>query len=235
MRYLLKALLVVVPARPDPSDAGAGRRPAGSGREGGVSLADLQQRLHHDAAGLYAARQGLEFPHPLARPDQHPGRGRRQRRPGLRQGGKDPRQGRDARQRRLHRPTPRRPFTHRSTNTADGPFNNLVIALLKPEPRHLHAAGARRSGLPATVRQRARARLAAATPSRARPPGRSRRPRRDCASSSTATSLRRSSRARWTARWRCGPAISTGRSPARRARSATAGPARINLVEFELK
>ena len=29
-------------------------------------------------------------------------------------------------------PSPRRPFTHRSTNTADDPFNNIVIALLKP-------------------------------------------------------------------------------------------------------
>jgi hypothetical protein len=28
----------------------------------------------------------------------------------------------------------KRPFTHRSTNTATTPFNNIVVALLKPEP-----------------------------------------------------------------------------------------------------
>jgi hypothetical protein len=31
-------------------------------------------------------------------------------------------------------PFSKKPFTHRSTNTADGPFNNIVIALLKPAP-----------------------------------------------------------------------------------------------------
>jgi hypothetical protein len=28
----------------------------------------------------------------------------------------------------------KKPFTHRSTNTAETPFNNIVIALLKPQP-----------------------------------------------------------------------------------------------------
>jgi hypothetical protein len=123
-----------LPHRPDPSDAGAGRRPAGPGSKGGVSLADLQQRLHHDAAGLYADRQGLEFPYPLARPDQHPGRGPRQRRPDLREDGKDAGQGRNARQCGFTAYSKKGPFIHRSTNTAAGPFNNLVIALLKPGP-----------------------------------------------------------------------------------------------------
>ena len=45
-------------------------------------------------------------------------------------------------------------FIHRSTNTADGPFNDRHRACFKPGPRQLHAAGARCSGLSAAVRQR---------------------------------------------------------------------------------
>ena len=125
-------------------------------------------------------------------------------------------------------------FTHRSTNTAE---TRSTISSSRCSSRVPAASRRRRAMFRATGSCSTTSGCAAGGSSsrRARPPGRSRRPRRGCASSSTATSLWKSSRARWTARWRCGPAISTGRSPARRARSATAGRSAINLVEFELK
>ncbi len=188
MRYLLKALLVVVPACPDASDAGAGRRQAGSGREGGISLADLQQRLHHDAAGLYAARQGLEFPRPLERPDQHPGRGRRQRRARS-----------SARREKIPAKAGTRgsvSFTalskkdHSSTARPTPPTARSTISSSRCSSRVPATSRRRRAMFRATGRCSTTSGCAAGGSSsrRARPPGRSRRPRQGCVSSSMATS-----------------------------------------------
>src|SRR5206468_5547201 len=81
---------------------GASRAPAGAGREGGLSLARIQQRARDGVAGLFPARSRLELPHPLARSDQRAGRGRRERGSGAGRGA-DPGSAGDKRSGEFHR------------------------------------------------------------------------------------------------------------------------------------
>ena len=108
---------------------------------------------------LHGSRQGLELPHPLARSDHRAGPSRRQCRPGVRQGARGA-EGGHPRQCRLHRlfqEAVHPPLDQHRRYTVQQHRHCAAQA----GPRHLHAAGARCSGLPATVRQRAGARLAA--------------------------------------------------------------------------
>ena len=149
----------------------------------------------------------------------------------------DPRQGRDARQRRLHPLSPRRHSPTARPTSARRPVRQYRRRAAQAGARQLHAAGARGSGLHAAVRQRARARLAARSSSRAQTAAADHaRPRPGCASSSMATSSPKSITGADGPR--AGAAV--GRfllagAPARRARSATAARSRIKMVEFELK
>ena len=89
---------------------GAGRRPAGAGREGGLSLAGLPQRLRHAAAGLSCrparARTSTSTRSTRSASWSRPAPTRA--RSSARSGESAPRAAATRRQRRLHAPIPRK-------------------------------------------------------------------------------------------------------------------------------
>jgi hypothetical protein len=110
-------------------------------------------------------------------------------------------------------------FIHKSTNTAATPYQNIVIALLKPKPADL-APAARPDGYVQVFDNE----RAAPGSSRSNPDnrlGQSPKARQGCVSSSTAARSPRSFPASQTAAWRSGSVTSMGRSRARRAAYVT--------------
>ena len=82
--------------------------------------------------------QRLELPHPLARSDQRAGRGRRERGSGAGRGADPARPGTKGQV--SFTAYSKKTFIHKSTNTAATPYQNIVIALLKPKPAGLAPA-----------------------------------------------------------------------------------------------
>ena len=110
-------------------------------------------------------------------------------------------------------------FIHKSTNTAATPYQNIVIALLKPKPAGL-APAARPDGY-TQVFDNERPAAGSSRSNRDNRSAQSPKVRQGCESSSTAARSPRSFPVNPTAAWRLGSVTSIGRSQAPRAAYAT--------------
>ena len=234
MRISAEGVACRLPLAADPSDAGTRRRPAGPGREGGLSLAGVPQRPRHDASGLYAPGKGSNYH--IHSTDQISILVEAGANAGQVYGkGETERQGRETRQRRLHRLSPRK---HSPIARPIWPTGRSTISSSRsqPEPGSFTPQARDVPGYTQTLRQRTRPRMAARSSSRAQTVGpitQTGPGMRIIIDGDELTEIVKGETDR--GHWRSTPATSTGRTRAQRASSATTARRAIELIEFEMK